>query len=77
MGTVSSLCNSLFAPVYGLGQTLLFYLLHRIYVSMGLSDDQVYIHLESNNAMYNFNNCQLLSIPGTHYMILRIYIIKI
>ena len=67
MGTVSSLCNSLFAPVYGLGQTLLFCLLHRIYVSMGLSDDHVYIHPDSNHVMYNFNNCQLLSNPGTHY----------
>ena len=69
---VSSLFNYLFAPVYDLGQILLFYLFHRIQVSMGLSGDQLYFYRQSTRVVYTFNNCQFLSKPGTHYNIYKL-----
>ena len=72
MCAVYSPCSFLFAPVYGLRQTLFLYLLHKIQVSMGLASYQILFYLDSTHVMYIFNNCQLVPNSGIHYNISKL-----
>jgi hypothetical protein len=66
---ISSPCASSFAPLYI--QTLFFYFLVELHISMELVDDQPYFGLENTRMMHSRVNYKFTSTSGTRHDMLK------